>query len=353
MDGNQKFSATYLSYTLMVLATVILMYLGRILFIPLSFGLLIALVLYPFCVWLEAHKCPRGIAIFISLSLLIVLFVGVIWILVWQLNFLKNEIPTLTDRFQNASQHLQEWFHTNIGSPLRLDKDWLQDAAKRSLGSTNWLIQKVAEGLGSSLFTLFIIPVFTALFLFHRQQFVAFIKSLFSEDQQGSLHRILHEVCYIYHKYIIGLLKVYIIVGILNSIGLLILGIEHAILFGMLTAFMTMVPYVGIIISSLLPISVAWITTGTLFYPLAVVGIFTFVQYLENSIIFPKVVGVELNVSSWAILVALIAGGIVWGMAGMILFMPFIAILKIISEHVPEWKPLNILLSRRVRKNRT
>jgi len=110
-----------------------------------------------------------------------------------------------------------------------------------------------------------------------------------------------------------------------------------------------MIPYVGIIISSLLPITVAWVTTGTVFYPLAIVGIFTFVQYLENSVIFPKVVGVELNVSSWAILVALIAGGIVWGMAGMILFMPFIAILKIISEHIPAWKPLNILLSRNIK----
>ena len=349
MDGNKNFSAAYLKYILMILATVILLYLGRLLFIPLSFGLLIALVLYPFCVWLEAHKCPRGIAIFLSLSLLIVLFVAIIWVLIWQLNFLKNEIPTLTDSFQVASRQFQEWFHANIGASLRLEKDWLQDAANRSLGSTNWFLQKAVEGLGSSLFTLFIIPVFTALFLFHRQQFVAFVKSLFSDQHQASLHRILHEVSYIYHKYIIGLFKVYIIVGILNSMGLLILGIEHAILFGMLTAFMTMIPYVGIIISSLLPITVAWVTKGTLFYPLAIVGIFTFVQYLENSVIFPKVVGVELNVSSWAILVALIAGGIIWGMAGMILFMPFIAILKIISEHVPAWKPLNILLSRNIK----
>jgi len=341
MDGTK--------YILIVLATAALLYFGRLLFIPLSFGLLIAMVLYPFCVWLEAHKCPRGLAIFISLSLLLVLFVALIWILLWQLNFLKNEIPTLTDKFEIASQHLQEWFHTNIGAPLKLEKDWLQSATKRSFGITNWFIQKSVEGLGNSLFTLFIIPVFTALFLFNRHQFVEFIKSLFSDQQQEGLHHILHQVCYIYHSYVIGLLKVYLIVGTLNSIGLLILGVEHAILFGMLTAFMTMIPYVGIIISSLLPISVAWITTGTLFYPLAVVALFTFVQYLENSIIFPKVVGVELNVSSWAILVALIAGGIIWGMAGMILFMPFIAILKIISEHVPAWRPLNILLSRDIK----
>jgi len=139
---------------------------------------------------------------------------------------------------------------------------------------------------------------------------------------------------------------VYLVVGTLNSIGLLLLGVDHAILFGMLTAFMTMIPYVGIIISSLLPITVAWVTTNSVFYPLGVIAIFAFVQYLENSVIFPKIVGQQLNVSSWAILVALIAGGIVWGVSGMVLFMPFVAILKIISGYIEEWKPLNILLSR-------
>ena len=138
----------------------------------------------------------------------------------------------------------------------------------------------------------------------------------------------------------------YLVVGTLNSIGLLLLGVDHAILFGMLTAFMTMIPYVGIIISSLLPITVAWVTTNSVFYPLGVIAIFAFVQYLENSVIFPKIVGQQLNVSSWAILVALIAGGIVWGVSGMVLFMPFVAILKIISGYIEEWKPLNILLSR-------
>lgn len=291
MNANKKFTGSYLNYLLITLTSVLLMYFGRALFIPLSFGLLIALVLYPFCAWLEGHKCPRSIAIFISLTIVIILFVAIVWVLFWQLNFLKDE-------------------------------------------------------MGNSLFTLFITPVFTALFLFHRQQFVSFVKSLFSDQHHARLHIVLHEVCFVYNKYIIGLLKVYLIVGVLNSIGLLLLGIEHAILFGMLTAFMTMVPYVGIVISSLLPITVAWLSTGSLFYPLAVVLLFTFVQYLENSIIFPNVVGIQLNVSSWAILVALIAGGIIWGVVGMILFMPFVAILKIISDNIEEWKPLNILLSR-------
>jgi len=350
MNENKKSSTSYLNYLLFILASVILLYLGRVLFIPLCFGLLIAMVLYPFCKWLEKHQWPRSLAVAVCLMLLTILFAAVVWGLLWQLNFLKNEIPSLISKMQSAANQLQDWFNANIGAPFSLEKNWLQDAAKGSGGSANGIIKTAVEGLGSSLFTLFITPVYTALFLYHRYQFVTFIKSLFSEEFHPKLDRVLHQVCFVYHKYIIGLLKVYIIVGVLNSIGLLLLGIDHAILFGMLTAFMTMIPYVGIIISALLPISVAWISTGSLFYPLAVVGIFAFVQYLENSVIFPNVVGVQLNVSSWAILVALIAGGLIWGVAGMILFMPFVAILKIISDNLEQWKPLNILLSRSIKK---
>lgn len=142
------------------------------------------------------------------------------------------------------------------------------------------------------------------------------------------------------------MVMVYIIVGILNSVGLLLLGIEHAILFGMLTAIMTIIPYVGIILSALLPISVAWITKDSALYPLGVIAIFTIVQYLEANIIFPSVVGSQLNVSTWATLVAILAGGILWGVSGMILFIPFLGILKLFSDEIDSLKPINLLLSR-------
>ena len=75
-------------------------------------------------------------------------------------------------------------------------------------------------------------------------------------------------------------------------------------------------------------------------------GIFAFVQYLEANVIFPKVVATQLNLSTWATLIAIIAGGILWGVSGMILFIPFVGILKMVSDYIPEWEALNILLRR-------
>lgn len=78
---------------------------------------------------------------------------------------------------------------------------------------------------------------------------------------------------------------------------------------------MTIIPYLGIIISALLPITIAWITKDSIWYPIGVVGVFILVQYLEANVIFPKVVAKQLNISTWATLVAIIAGGILWGMS--------------------------------------
>jgi len=109
---------------------------------------------------------------------------------------------------------------------------------------------------------------------------------------------------------------------------------------------MTIIPYVGIIISALLPLTVALVTKDSLWYPVGVILIFTVVQYLEANVIFPKVVGVQLNLSTWSTLVAITAGTILWGVAGMILFIPMLAILKIISDEVAGLKSINILLNR-------
>ncbi len=193
---------------------------------------------------------------------------------------------------------------------------------------------------------LVMIPVFASLFLYHRGSFVKFLESLVGESYRENLHHLLHLSIVTYFRFVKGTFFVYIIVGILNSAGLLMLGIEHAVLFGMITAFMTIIPYIGIIISALLPLAVAIVTKDSLWYPAGVILIFTFVQYLEANVIFPRVVGIQLNLSTWSTLVAIMAGTILWGVAGMILFIPMLAILKIISDQVAGLKSLNILLNR-------
>lgn len=331
-----------LQHIQIIFFSVLLLYWGKTLFIPILFGLLIAVIMYPIAIWLEAHRFSKTLAIAVCLAIVGILFFALVRILFWQIEIFSKDAIAIIKSLKYALIDLQDWLFNKLNISYQLQNNW----SEKFISNIGTFFQSTIEATANTLFLFFLTPVYTALFMYHRKLFVQFIQSITPANFQNELNIILKEVIHTYFNYIKGMILVYLIVGTLNSIGLLILGVNHAILFGLLCAIMTIIPYVGIFVSALLPISVVWLETESVWYPLGVVGIFSFVQYLEANLIFPKVVGAQLNVSTMAMLVAIILGGMVWGVAGMVLFIPMVAILKIISTHIVSWKPLNLLLSR-------
>lgn len=332
---------------LVVTISIVLLYWGSTLFIPMSFGLLVALVMYPFCVFLEGKGSPRYLAITVCLVIVIALFGALIVLLGWQIQLFRRDLPEIVQRLTPVWIQSREWLQTHYSITIQMQDEWLHNLALNSSDRIGNILNNTFSQTVNTMFMLFLVPIHTALFLYHREVFVKFVEIIGGPRYRVRLRTVMQETVYTYSRFIKGMILVYIIVGTLNSIGLLALGIRHAILFGMLTAIMTIIPYIGIIISSLLPIAIAFITRDSIWYPIGVVGVLVFVQYLEGNIIFPIVVGNQLKVSSWATLVAIVAGGIIWGVAGMILFIPFVAILKVITGIIPEWKGLHVLLDRK------
>jgi len=335
-----------LKYLLLILTVCLVLYLGKTLFIPLCFGLLVAIVIYPVCKKMENNGMGRATSIGVLLGLITVAAAALIVLLIFQIQMFQKELPAITQKLKPLIASIQHWIDTEFSITVALQDEWLATSIKNLLNNAGTLLSSMIANTVGTLFMLMMIPIFTALFLYNRGAFVKALLACVSDNGKTELKRILDEVVLTYFRYIKGMILVYLLVGILNSVGLLLLGIRHAILFGVLTALMTIVPYVGILISALLPISVAFVMKDSIWYPIGVIGVFTFVQYLEANVIFPKVVGMQLNVSTWATLVAILLGGIVWGVSGMVLFIPFVAILKIATDHVDDLKPLNILLSR-------
>lgn len=280
-------------------------------------------------------------AIAACILLVAILFGALSALFIWQLNTFSKDLPALLAKLTDEVKGMQQWLIANTGAEINLQQ--LSNKLFENFGSA---LSSALQTTANTLFILFLTPVFTALFLFHRRIFVRYLKMIIPVQFEKDLDLILRETIHTYFNYIKGMVLVYIIVGLLNSTGLFLLGVDHYLLFGMLCAVMTIIPYVGIIVSAMLPISMIWLQTGSLLYPSGVILMFSLVQYLEANIIFPKVVGQQLQVSTMAMLVAIIAGGIIWGVSGMILFIPFVAILKIASDHIKEWKALNTILRR-------
>jgi predicted PurR-regulated permease PerM len=352
MNNNAYNTQSFLKHLQITVFMAVILYFGRSVLVPVCYGLLIALVLYPVCKWLEKRHWPRSVAIAAGLSIVIILFGILVSALMLQVNVLREDIPQLLGKVKPSLSELQQWIETGFGVSIAAQNEWWQHVIQNISNSTGNIVQSTISATVGGLVMLFLIPVYATLFLYNRETFVQFLAKLTGSQHSKQLHAVLSETIHTYFNFIKGTAIVYLIVGILNSIGLMALGIPHAILFGMLTAIMTIIPYIGIVVSALLPITVAWITKDSIWYPIGVVAIFTFVQYLEANLIFPKVVATQLKVSTWITLIAIFAGGLLWGVSGMILFIPFVGILKIVSDNIPEWEALTILLGRG-NKNKT
>jgi predicted PurR-regulated permease PerM len=319
------------------------LYFGRDLFVPLAFALLISFVMYPSCAWMERKGLGRMTAIIINISLLCLVFLGVLILLTKQFVDFIKEWPALQTRLEHSFTQLGTALE-EFGVSAEQQQNLLTQAGNETASSAMNLLNSTISFSVVSAVMLLLIPIYAVLILYYRKMWVEVLYRIFSKENREDVKQILSLTIKTYYNFIKGMGLVYLAVGILNSIGLLLLGIPHAILFGFIAAVLTFIPYVGIMVGSLLPITVAWATYDSAWYPLGVVGIFMFVQYLEANLIFPIAVSSRLNVNTLVMLIAIFAGGILWGLAGMILFVPFVGILKLVADHNPKLKTLSMAL---------
>jgi predicted PurR-regulated permease PerM len=155
----------------------------------------------------------------------------------------------------------------------------------------------------------------------------------------------------IQQNYLLGLIKVMIIVGFLNSIGLLLLGIGNPFFFGFLAAFLLLIPYVGIFIGSLLPAIVALATKDSAWYAFGVIVIFSFIQFLEGNFITPKITGSKVSINAFIAILSFVIFAMLWGLAGMIVALPITATLKIIFDNTPEYQAYGFLMGEPIDKH--
>ncbi len=328
---------------IIVLASVI-MYFGKTLLIPLSFALLMSFLLYPACSWMESKGINKGVAILVSILVLTIMVGSILYLFFAQIVKFSNEWHTIKEKLLATQTQLSTFIAENFGVSSESQLTYLNKAIDDSSSQIVPLLQNTFYSISESLFYLIMILIFTALILFHRKMLSKAIYHIFPYKQRNTIHEILLETIQSYYKFFKGMLIVYLMVGTLNSIGLAIIGVPHPILFGFTASILTFIPYVGILIASLLPIAISWIEFNSIWYPIGVVIVFTIVQLLEAYIIFPMAVGGRLKINTFVIILTIVAGGILWGAVGMILFIPFISIVKLIADRSEKLKTLSILL---------
>jgi len=336
-QGNRQ--QLFRSLGIIVFAGIILK-VGSPLFVPLSFALFVSFILQPFCTFLEKKGWGRVMAIVTGLLLITLLIAGLFFVMYLQFTGFTSEWTVLSAKLKQLLVDIKEFVTVSLGIPKEQVDEWFHEMISTTANNTVSMIETTVISMMVNLVMLVLIPIYAFLILYYRATLVEVLYSLFPEKQRQKVAEVVVMAIGTYYQFIKGMAIVYLAVGVLNSVGLLLLGVPHPFLFGFLTAIMTFIPYVGIIVASLLPITYAWITYGSVWYPLGVIGVFTFVQYLEANIIFPWAVSQRLELNTLVTLMVIVIGGILWGAAGMILFVPFAAILKLIADKMEGWEPL-------------
>lgn len=187
--------------------------------------------------------------------------------------------------------------------------------------------------------SLLLLPVFVFFMLIYRDHLAVFGTKVFSNKHGKVLQENITAIRKIVHSYLIGAGKVMLILGVVNTCVLFALGIKHAIFFGMLAGLLNIIPYLGPFLGAILPFFFALVTKDSLFYPVAVVVAFTLIQFLESTYLTPKITGANVSLNAFITFLGLLIGGTIWGIVGMILIIPTIAILKKLFELNPETEP--------------
>ncbi len=344
--GLEKLNIQKLTY-LLIFVTLIcfILIIGKVIFTPLAFGLLFAFLFYPFCNFFERKGLNRVISIALIFLAFTLAMGSVITLFSTQLVSVISDLSSLEKKMNLVLASGQDWLQTQFNITEDTSRDWIKDNVSNLMTAP---VNFIAQGLKSSttfIANLILTTIYTFLFLLYRSAIKNFFLTQFAEENRSNAENIIKQIQQIVQKYLIGIGIVMVILGLVESLALLIIGIDYPFFWGFLAAFLTIIPYVGTFIGAFLPFVYALVYSGTIWQPVAVVLLFVVVQQIEGNLITPKIVGANIKVNPLAAIISMIVGGFIWGIAGLILALPFLAILKIILDNVEPLKPAGFLLS--------
>ncbi|MCS6991412.1 MAG: AI-2E family transporter [Chitinophagales bacterium] len=334
---------TTLVLAFLVLATLVLYY-GKPLLIPLTTAALFAMLLLPVVRRLERLHLGRLPAVMVALMLFLAVVVGTFSLLSAQVMLLMKDLPMFQQRFNERLEQLQRWISSMTGLSTAEQLQYLQQTADQLLRHAQDLAVSILSVTTGVLVFVGLQLVFIFLFLYYRSRLRRFLLQLLPQHHHLQANQILDQTNAVMQRYVAGVFIVILVLAVLNSALFGLAGVPHAVLFGMLAAFLNIIPYLGIWIGTAMPLIVTAVVHDSLTSLIIIVVGMWAIQQLENHILTPRITGAQVSLNMLATVLVLFIGGTLWGVAGMILFIPLLGIAKIIFDSVDELKPFGYLV---------
>ncbi|HBR11964.1 MAG TPA: AI-2E family transporter [Chryseobacterium sp.] len=308
--------------------------LGQQILVPMILGLLIAILLMPLCRFMEKRlRFPRGLASILVSVLALAVIGGVIYMMSIEVAKLANDWPQFQKQFVVLTNDLQSWISRTFGVRRHDQLEYLNDTAKKSISTGTAILEKALASIGYVLMITGFTFLFTLFFLIYRTHLLKFLVASFSETYHKTVFDVIDNIQFMTKKYLVGLFFQMIIVTVLSFIAYTIIGIKYNFMLAILTGVLNILPYIGIFTALLIGALITFATSGTSHVLFVVIAI-GIIHAIDGNIIMPRVVGSKVKINSLIVIIGLIIGEMLWGIAGMFLTIPVLAIIKIIFDRV-------------------
>ncbi len=312
---------------------------------PIIFALLFSVALLPLVNFFERRlKLPGGSAAGLSVILLLAAFVLFFYFLGSQISRLAQDWPQFQEQINSSIGDLQQWVDNTLNINVKQQMKYVNKATTEALSSSSTFIGATVSSLSGILLFLVFTMIYTFFLLLYRHHLLKFLIAVFKEENSVTVYDIAEHVQYIVRKYILGLLLEMLIVSAICCIAFLLLGVKYAVLLGIITGIFNLVPYIGIFTSLALGTFITFATGAAGTKILLVAIVYVVVHLVDSNVLLPTIVGSKVRINALVTVLGVISGEMIWGISGMFLSIPVIAMAKIIFDRVETLQPWGLLL---------
>jgi predicted PurR-regulated permease PerM len=327
-----------------LIALLAIMYIAKSIIVPIVFAVIIAILLHPVVNFFVHLKINRVLAILLTMLLTFLVIAAVGAILLSQASRFGESWPALVGKFTSIlNQTISDAADYFDKDPQKIH-DWITKTQGEIVNVSTAAIGQTIVVLGNGLVILFLIPFYIFMILFYQPILIEFVRMISGSRYQSHVKGIVSQIKTVIQRYLVGLFIEAVLMAAMNTAALLLLGIEYAFILGILAALLNVIPYIGGIIAVALPMIVALVTKPTPWYAFYVLAAYYFIQLIDNHYIVPYIVASKIKINALFSVIVVLVGNAIWGIPGMFLSMPLLAIIKLICDHIEPLKPWGFLL---------
>lgn len=310
---------------------------------PVIMAFFISILLLPIYRFLRRYKVPEAIAIILPILLVFVFLAGIIWFFSAQISILVDDFPQIKANVAKHLQSLQQWVSSFTDVSIAKQKQFITEKSDDMLNMAGRAASGAAVTLSGIFVFVGLIPIYIYLILFYKDILLRFVFMWFKTDHHPKVKEAVYEAEAIIKSYLVGLLIQITYMTVFLGGALMLFGIKHALLIGVIFAILNLIPYVGALIGNILGVLITLTSSQQLSPVITVLVVIAVVQFFDNNILMPRIVGSKVKINALVSILGVVVGGTIAGVSGMFLSMPIIAVLKVIFDRSDAFKHWGVL----------